>query len=123
VEALVDLSHPLHFIHADLTGDHLLGRTESGKWHSLAIIDWGDARQGNILYELVALHLDLFKGDRLLLQECLNSYDLPDFYRQDFSRKAFSVTLMHQFPIPGSVRKQHETAPSLEEMAEGIFGL
>jgi aminoglycoside phosphotransferase (APT) family kinase protein len=81
VDDLIDPFAPPHLIHADLTGDHLLGRMVSGKWQTLAIIDWGDAMTGNLLYELVALHLDLFHSDKQLLRACLEAYGLPEYYR------------------------------------------
>ena len=123
---LIDLSSPPHLIHADLTSDHLLGRlapTTTTDWHTLAIIDWGDTRVGNILYELVALHMDLFQTDKHLLRTCLEAYGLPDFYWQDFSRKALSMVLLHQFPMPASVYAPHRDARSLQELAECLFGI
>ncbi len=133
VEQLVELSAPRHLMHADLTGDHLLGRLlprsagshgEAGRgWESLAVIDWGDCRVGNILYELVALHLDLFEGDKRYLRECLDTYGLPSFYQEDFPRKALATVLLHQFPMPATVYAPHHEAGSLEELAERIFGV
>lgn len=139
VEALIDLTSPPHLIHADLTADHLLGRlmaggqtpsisTQSplkagGDWYSLAIIDWGDTRVGNILYELVALHLDLFQADKHLLRVCLEQYGLPGFYKQDFPRKALCMLLLHQFPMPAQVYAPHRAAQTLHTLAEGLFGV
>jgi hypothetical protein len=138
VEELLDLTSAPHLIHADLTGDHLLGRLTRSKetptirarslhiegvdWDSLAIIDWGDARVGNILYELVALHLDLFKADKHLLHICLEHYGLPDFYQQDFTHKALCMLLLYQFPMPASVFAPHKDAQNLHELAERLFG-
>lgn len=139
VRQLLDLFSPPHLIHADLTGDHLLGRLAptpqmpsnaprapslaGTDWHSLAIIDWGDTRIGNILYELVALHLDLFQSDKHLLRICLEAYGLPDFYQQDFPRKALSMVLLHQFPMPAHVYEPHRDARTLYELAERLFGV
>jgi len=136
---LLDLSVLPHLIHADLTSDHLLGElcptqetlpkgpqsppTGATVWHTLAIIDWGDTRVGNILYELVALHLDLFRADKQLLRICLQTYGMSDFYCQDFPRKAFSVVLLHQFPMPASIYAPHQDARTLQELAERLFGL
>ncbi len=133
IDRLVDLASSPHLIHADLTVDHLLGRIvpppdpgasmlAAADWDSLAIIDWGDARVGNILYELVALYLDLLQADKHLLHICLESYRLPDFYRQDFPRKALCMVLLHQFPMPASVYTPYHAAHSLSEVAEGLFG-
>ena len=139
VEQLLDLSALPHLIHADLTSDHLLGvlaptpglspiDSQSSPiggtvWHPLAIIDWGDARVGNILYELVALHLDLFQADKHLLHSCLEVYGLSDFYCQDFPRKALSMVLLHQFPMPADIYAPHRDARTLQELAERLFGI
>ena len=128
-EQLVDLSSPPHLVHADLTADHLLGRlippsagTNVGAgWDSLAIIDWGDARLGNLLYELVALHVDLFAGDSHLLHTCLQSYGMPEFYRHDFPRKALSMLLLHQFPMPASFYAPHSDVDTLDQLAEKLY--
>jgi hypothetical protein len=123
VERLLDLSAPPHLIHADLTSDHLLGSLVSGRWQTLAIIDWGDAMTGNFLYELVALHLDLFHSDKQLLRACLEAYGLPSFYWHDFPRKALSLVLLHQFPMPAWVYAPYEEAQSLQELAECLFAV
>jgi hypothetical protein len=133
VEEVLDLSSIPHLIHADLTGDHLLGKllptpktspiTNGKEWKSLAIIDWGDCRVGNILYELVALHIDLFQTDKHLLDICLEAYGLPAFYKQDFAHKALAMTLLHQFPMPMSAYRPYQHVQSLDELAEGLFGV
>ena len=128
-EQLVDLSAPPHLVHADLTADHLLGwlippsiGVDAGAdWESTAIIDWGDARLGNILYELVALHVDLFAGDCCLLHTCLQSYGMPDFYRHDFHRKALSMLLLHQFPMPASLYAPYRDLATLDQLSEHLF--
>jgi hypothetical protein len=132
VEHLINFSAPPHLIHADLTADHLLGRLAPSdpasampatkEWHSLAIIDWGDAMIGNILYELVALHLDLFQANKHLLHTCLEVYGLPDFFQHDFPRKALSMVLLHQFPVHSRVYAPHQDAQTLQELAERLFG-
>jgi hygromycin-B 7''-O-kinase len=123
VDELLDLSSSPHLIHADLTADHVLGRQVNHDWQTLAIIDWGDTRLGNILYELVALHIDLFQGDRRLLQRCLKAYRLPVFYQHEFAHKAFSMVLLHQFPMPASIYAAHQEVPSLDVLAERLFGV
>jgi aminoglycoside phosphotransferase (APT) family kinase protein len=147
IEQLLDYTSPPHLIHGDLTADHLLGWLQAptpvstrlhsagsardattvgqpGKgWESLAIIDWGDCRVGNILYELAAVHLDLFRADKRLLRLCLQAYGLPIFYQLDFARKAFSTVLLHQFPMPAHIYSPYQDARSLDELADGLFGI
>lgn len=113
-----------HFIHADLTADHLLGELENGTWKTRGIIDFGDALRGNIFYELAALHLDLFAGDRRLLAAFLETYRLSPEDRQDFPRKAMSMALMHQFDIfaPLFARQPRLTEiRTLEELAVHLW--
>jgi Phosphotransferase enzyme family len=123
VEQLIDLAAPPHLIHADLTADHLLGRFVNGSWQTLAIIDWGDARTGNLLYDLAALHLDMFAGDKTLLKCFLENYGLPEFLRVNFPQKALSMVLMHQFPMPPRIYAPHQDVTSLQDLAERLFGV
>lgn len=99
VEELVNLTARPHLIHADLTQDHLLGEFKLGRWRTHGLIDFGDAINGDLFYELVALHLDLFQGDKCLLAIYLADYGLDDFHRTNFARKSLSVTLLHQFNV------------------------
>lgn len=121
VADLVDLTCPPHLIHADLTRDHLLGRLENGRWTSLAIIDFGDAMTGDFLYELSALHLDLFGSDRRMLANFLDAYGLPAEKRADLPRKALATALLHQFNVFAAAPKEVLEAESLEELAERLY--
>ena len=122
LDQLIDFTASPHLIHADLTSDHLLGTMDKGGWHTLAVIDWGDAMTGNLLYELVSLQMDLFQTQKILLQACMDAYGLSAFYRQDFPRKALCMVLLHQFPMPASIYAPYHDAHSLSEVAEGLFG-
>jgi Ser/Thr protein kinase RdoA (MazF antagonist) len=115
---------PLGLIHADLTGDHLLGRVEGGRWRSTGWIDFGDARRGNLYYELAALHLDLFAGDRGALAECLRAYGFCP--PANFPRLALSYCLLHQFNVFASAACQGlewRAIRTLEELAENLWGI
>jgi hypothetical protein len=126
---LLDPAAAPHLVHADLTADHLLGRLipqtgaiqPGSAWQSLAIIDWGDARLGNILYELVAVYVDLFHGVRHLLHTCLESYRLPRFFQHDFPRKALTMLLLHQFPMPATFYAPYHDCNTLYELADRLF--
>ena len=110
------------FIHADLTQDHFLGRIQAGRWETLAVIDFGDAMAGNLIYELVALHLDLFACDRRLLGAFLQAYNLPP--DPDFVRKAMVTSLLHQFDVYSSLfvwKPELRQACSLDEMADQLW--
>jgi hygromycin-B 7''-O-kinase len=118
---LIDRTRPPHLIHADLTRDHLLGRLENGRWASLAIIDFGDAMTGDLLYELAALHLDLFGSDRRRLAAFLDAYGLPAAQRAGLPRKALATALLHQFNVFAAVPQAALQASTLEELAQILF--
>ena len=99
VDGLVDCSVAPHLIHADITRKHILGRLDWGRWVTLGIIDFGDAMVGDIFYDLVALHLDLFRSDKRLLNAYLNAYGLDEYSSQTLSLKAMNLTLLHRFNV------------------------
>lgn len=122
--ALVESSLASCLIHGDLTADHLIGHLEGGRWRTLGLIDFGDARLGNLYYELVALHLDLFQGDRQCLAAFLRSYGLIP--REDFPRLALSYCLLHQFDVFAAAFDRSPLlrgAKTLEDLAEGLWRL
>jgi hygromycin-B 7''-O-kinase len=123
-EAMTGL--PLHFIHADLTRDHLIGSWKKRTWRVLGIIDFGDAMLGNLYYELAVLHLDLFACDRHMLAAFLQAYPLAAEERRGFIRKVMSVTLMHQFDLiaPLFARKPElRRVSSLETLADRLWNV
>lgn len=124
VEALTTPTHPPHLIHADLTRDHVLGRFEGAHWRTLAIIDFGDARTGDLLYELCALHLDCFSADTQLLAAFLDAYGLPSSARENLPPKALATALLHQFDVfSGLPHELLESAARLEDLAIRLWGV
>ena len=104
----------LILIHADLTRDHLLGRIEHGRWITSGLIDFGDAMPGELAYELVALHLDLFGCDKRLLSAFLDSYGIPHSHRANLFFRAMSAALLHRFPVFVGLK---DSIPALHEIA------
>jgi hygromycin-B 7''-O-kinase len=124
VEILVDPLVPHGLIHADITRDHILGRLEADRWVTLGLIDFGDARVGNVFYDLAALHIDLFRCDKRLLQAYLEAYGLED--RQQLTHKAMSAALLHEFDIfslLGKMNPQFYNAATLGELADIIWDI
>jgi hygromycin-B 7''-O-kinase len=127
-ELLVEDSAAPHLIHADLTADHILGLLQNGQWHSAALIDFGDAMTGSLYYELVALHLDLFRCDKRLLRAYLDAYGLDEASRRQLPAKAMTLTLLHRFNtycMEGVFRRDPQTLKlaTLEEMADRIWDI
>ena len=121
-DALMDLDRPPHLIHADLTGDHLLGEVvgsgQDSAWHTNALIDFGDARTGDLLYELGPLQLDLFGGDRGLLGAFLDAYGLPPARREALPEQALATALLHQFDLFGGYAEEARAAADLADLAD-----
>ncbi|MBE0699083.1 MAG: phosphotransferase, partial [Anaerolineaceae bacterium] len=122
LETLVDHNRPVHLIHSDLTRDHLLGQVVEGRWQTLGLIDFGDAMTGDLLYELAALHLDLFRGDRRLLSTFLAAYGLNPAERSGLARKALATALLHQFNVFGGLPPEMLQVKTLEALAETLWG-
>ena len=86
-------------LHCDLNADHVLGGFEGERWRPVGVIDFGDAMIGDRMYDLVALHLGLFRCDKRLLRAFLDDYGSDERLRRDFARRAMSMTLLHQFDV------------------------
>ena len=124
VETLVDPLVPHGLIHADITRDHILGRLEAGRWVTLGLIDFGDARVGNVFYDLAALHIDLFRCDKRLLRAYLEAYGLED--RRQFNRKAMSAALLHEFNIfslLGETYSHYRQIATLNSLADILWDI
>lgn len=121
LHTLVDRTRPPHLIHADLTRDHLMGRSKNGRWQTLALIDFGDAMTGDLLYELAALHLDLFNADRRLLAAFLQGYGLDDQARAELPRKAMATALLHQFNVFFGLTAELKQLQTLEKLSDALW--
>lgn len=122
LEDLVDRDRPAHLIHADLTRDHLLGLVSDGHWQTTGLIDFGDAMTGDLLYELAALHLELFRSDRRLLEIFLDAYGLGRAERSGLARRAMATALLHQFDVLSLLPREIFEANTLEDVANAVWG-
>ena len=93
-----------------------------GLWTTSGVIDFGDAMLGDLYYELAALHLDLFAGDKRLLTDFLEAYGLTP--ETDFPYRAMITALMHQFDVFGSLFAYQPSlaeVKTLEELAACLW--
>jgi hygromycin-B 7''-O-kinase len=104
-------------VHADLHDHHLF---VTGA-HLVGIIDWGDALLADPYYELPALHLGTFKGDRRLLAAFLDGYGW--LVGPDFARRAMTMTLVHEFNPLGGLRSTVDlnAVATLDELADLLW--
>jgi len=100
-EDLLDAGLAPHMIHSDITGDHLLGRLDGDRWTTLGLIDFGDAMIGDLFYEIIAIHVDMFRYDKSMLRAFLDGYNLDARRRDRFHVKALTVALLHLFSTLG----------------------
>jgi hygromycin-B 7''-O-kinase len=122
-EQLVDRTRQPVLLHSDLNADHLLVEQREGHWAVSGVIDFGDARVGDALYDLVALHLGLFRGERRLLRAFLHhsgTAALPT----DVVRQVMCLTLLHEFNVLDDVAARIADLAqltTLDELAQRIW--
>jgi hygromycin-B 7''-O-kinase len=117
---LVDPAVPPCLLHCDLNADHVLGDFRAGHWRPTGLIDFGDAQVGDPAYELPALHLGLFHGDKALLRAWRTAYGGRATGDARWIRRAMSMTLLHQFDVLTDLFRALPAArriTSLEELA------
>jgi hygromycin-B 7''-O-kinase len=114
---LVPPSYPRRLVHADLTPEHVF--VDGGRLSG--VIDWGDAMTTDPHYELGALHLGVFDGDRALLRAFLAGYGWT--VDDGFARRALSAALRHQFDLFASQRLRLNRFATLDEVAAALFGV
>jgi Ser/Thr protein kinase RdoA (MazF antagonist) len=116
--SLVDRRRWPHLVHGDLNEDHVLGVFEGEHWRPTGIIDFGDARAGDRLYDLVALHVGLFHCDKRLLRIFLAGYGTGGEWLARFVARAMSLTLLHEFTVLGQVFAEYPAAREVASMAD-----
>jgi hygromycin-B 7''-O-kinase len=126
LETLADQTGMPSLLHADLNADHVLGFFQDDHWHTTGIIDFGDAKVGDPLFELIALHIGLFDCDKHLLQAFLECYGFHERLRDRFVLRAMSYTLLFEFNVFHSIFQilptAHEVA-TLDELAALLWDL
>jgi hygromycin-B 7''-O-kinase len=118
LSGLIDRTSAPHLLHCDLNADHILGYFDGGRWRPTGIIDFGDAKVGDRLYELVAIHIGLFRCDKRLLRVFLRSYGFDEALRRDFVARAMSLTLLHEFDVLAEVFGMFHAASEIKDLDE-----
>lgn len=116
----------LRLLHGDLNGDHVLLEQQGERWRPSGVIDFGDARMGEPLYELAAVHLGLFTCDKRLLKAFLDAYGADAELLHDLPRRAMALALMHSLDVLGPVFRTFPglaLTGSLQGLARRLFDL
>lgn len=106
-------------VHGDIHADHLLGA--GLPWRPVALIDFGDARSADRLYELGPLVTGTLDGDPALLDEFLAGYGWEIEDREVFARCALATALLHDFDMSSGWRERIASVKSLDELAMRLF--
>lgn len=113
------------------------GCTEEVSWRPGHILDFSDLSIGDPIWDLIPIHLDVFRGDPCLLKQFLESYKLPlvrrtsqnglehdDKFRR-LSYHAMCYCILHEENVLGaifSLWKELKVAKSWEEVEETVWG-
>ena len=99
-------------------------------FHPTTLLDFADAKIGCPLYDLVALHISVFRCNKLLLEQFLDSYANRTGIHlsriEGFTRKAMKLTLLHPCDTIRAIfhflpdAKDAETFEQLEQLLWGL---
>lgn len=107
-------------LHGDLDGSHIL--VQDGKVGG--IIDFGDAKLGDPLYDFVSIHHDLFQLDRALLGEFLKGYGKKPSEEPRFRDRLVTYTILHESGFVDRLTRwaTHSGATTLGDLALWMWG-
>ena len=117
-EELIDRRNTPVLLHGDLTEDHVLVTRDGTDWRLEAIIDYGDAIVGDPMYELMALHLDMFGCDKRLLHEYLLAYGQQGRIGSEAARKLLSLCLLFPFDLFHRLLERFTEASGVTDLCE-----
>lgn len=86
-------------------GDGEDGPVSASDWEITGFLDWGDARYGDLYYELSVIHVDHWSCDKELLKEFITGYNAknPDsalsysLFSDDFAYRSMVYLLLFEF--------------------------
>lgn len=122
VETLLDTSRPPALLHGDLHDHHVFGTSEGGAFRPTGVIDFTDALVGDPYYELGPLFIHTFRADPELLAAWLEETDLPAAGAMGFPRRALAFTILHEFDPLARLGHDLRLLPTLDALAENLFG-
>ncbi|KAL3733117.1 hypothetical protein ACJRO7_022611 [Eucalyptus globulus] len=106
-------------------------------WRPSHILDFSDLSIGDPLYDLIPIHLDVFRGDSYLLKQLLQNYKIPlpggqlqhqslgDVKYQRLSYRAMCYCILHEENVLAaifSIWKDLRRAESWEEVEQTVWG-
>ena len=113
-------------IHGDLHRGNLFVDVSERGLEPTGIVDFNDLRVGDPHYDLVSLHIGMFRTDKALLRIALDAYGwaLPE---QDWVDRMMGFTLVHDYDMIQHVVSEYpgalEKARTLDEVADLLWNL
>jgi hygromycin-B 7''-O-kinase len=123
-EELIERHNRPVLLHGDLTADHILVFHGDTEWGVKGVIDYGDALVGDPTYELIALHLDMFRRDKRLLREYSSAYGWQSRIGREAARKLLSLCLLFPFNAFHCFLRwdpRASTVSNLDELADWLW--
>jgi len=90
----------------------------------VGMIDFGDAIVGDLMFELIPLHLDAFRCNKSLLLAFVESYGLTEKLNADGSKKLMNWCLLHPFNVMAGIFERHPEIgclANLEDVAAWLW--
>lgn len=122
VDELIDASRAPVLLHGDLHDHHVFGTVESSEFVPTGVIDFTDALTGDPYYEIGPLYMHTFRADPRLLAAWAAAADLPPAGVLGFRKRALAYAILHEFEPLIRLREELASYPTLDAVAEGLFG-
>jgi len=116
---------PPVLLHGDLHAGNVFLDGEPGGLEPTGIVDFNDAYEGDRHYDLVAIHVKTFGGDKRLLRTFLDAYGRDDLGR-GWPRRMMALTLAHDYDMVQPVMERSplaRQAASLDDLATLLWDL
>jgi hygromycin-B 7''-O-kinase len=114
---------PPVFLHGDLHAGNVFVEGEPSSLEPSGIVDFNDAYEGDPHYDVVAIHLKTFGGDKALLRRFLDAYGWGDLGRR-WPRRMMALTLAHDYDMIAPLAERiPPDAGSLDELASALWDL
>jgi len=97
----------------------LLGSAHSDGWTPVGVIDFSDSRQGDPLFDLVSLHVDLLSCDEDYTLRSMKSYGMEYWNRKGFTYKMMCYTLLY----PGALAHVWKFRPVWKDDVQSFSAL
>jgi aminoglycoside phosphotransferase len=111
------------FLHGDLHHGNVFVEGESGAFSPTGLVDFNDAYEGDPHYDLVAIHVKTFNGDKALLRRFLESYGWGELGKQ-WTRRMTALTLAHDFDMIQPIAERIPAdVSSLDELGKALWDL